>query len=103
MMEIPERFGRYDCAEYFADGWAERGHFDEESQTLVIAPLAEAYEDARIGFLAAGRSGCGGIDFGYRAGHPGLWAYYPIDREFRLMAPSVAELVRRWCSGELSV
>ena len=62
---MPEQYRDYECGEYFADGWAERGHFDEESQTLVIAPLAEAYEHQDICFFAVGRSGCGGIDFGY--------------------------------------
>lgn len=102
-LKVPEEYRDYECIEYFAGGWAKRGHFNEESQTLVIAPLAEAYEDRGIGFFAVGRSGCGGIDFGYRKGHAGLWAFYPIDLEFRLMAASVAELVEGWCSGKLAV
>jgi hypothetical protein len=69
----------------------------------VVAPLAEAYEDAAIGFFAVGRSGGDGIDFGYRRGHLGLWVYYPIDRKWKYMAASVAELVEGWCSGRLSV
>ena len=102
-MAVPERWAAYECADYFDGGWAERGHFDEPSQTLVVAPLAEAYEDAAIGFFAVGRSGCGGIDFGYRRGHAGLWAYHQIGREWQYMAGSVAELVEGWCSGRLSV
>lgn len=102
-MAVPERWAGYDCADYFDGGWAKLGHFDEASQTLVVAPLAEAYEDAAIGFFAVGRSGSGGIDFGYRRGHPGLWAYHPIGREWQYMAASVAELVEGWCSGRLSV
>jgi len=69
----------------------------------VIAPLADAYEDEEAGFFAVGRSGCDGIDFGYRIGHAGLWAYYPITREFKLMSSTVAELVEGWCSSKLSV
>jgi hypothetical protein len=98
---IPEQFRDYPCSEYFVDGWSERGHFDEESQTLVIAPLAEAYEDLDIAFFAVGRSGCGGIDFGYRRGQAGLWAYYPIDQEFVPIAPTIAELVMQWHSGKV--
>ena len=37
---VPERWAAYECADYFDGGWAERGHFDEPSQTLVIVPLA---------------------------------------------------------------
>lgn len=102
-MDAPEQFREYYCTEYFSDGWSERGHFDEDSQLSVVVKLSEAYEDRRIDFFAVGRSGCGGIDFGYRKGLVGLWAYYPIDREFRLMAQTVAELVEGWCNGKLSV
>jgi hypothetical protein len=102
-VDVPVRFRDYLCAEYFADGWSERGHFDELSQTLVVVPLTEAYENPDIGFFGVGRSGCGGIDFGYRRGHLGLWAYHPIGREWQYMAASVAELAEGWCSGRLSV
>jgi hypothetical protein len=100
---VPEQYRDYPCEDYFAEGWSTRGHFDETSQTSVVARLSEAYIDSVIGFFAVGRSGCGGIDFGYRKGHSGLWAYYPIDREFKYMAASTAELVHEWCSGHLSV
>lgn len=102
-MDTPEHYREYDCADYFAEGWSERGHFDEYSQTLVIAPLANAYENKSAGFFAIGCSGADGIDFGYRAGHTGLWAYYPITREFKFMSATVAQLVEGWCSGKLSV
>ncbi len=101
-MSIPGQFERYSCSDYFAEGWADRGHFDECSQTLVIAPLAEAYEDKKAGFFAIGRSGGDGVDFGYRVGLTGLWAYYPIEQNFKFMAPTVAELVDGWCSGKLT-
>lgn len=102
-MDVPEQWRGYACEDYFREGWSERDHFDEPSQTLVIAPLADAYEKAEIQFFAVGRSGFDGIDFGYRKGHTGLWAFYPIDREFKFVAASVAELVEGWCSGRLSV
>ena len=76
-MDIPDRWREYPCNDYFREGWSDRGHFDEPSQTWVIVPLAEAYENAEIEFLAVGRSGCGGIDFGYRKGHAGLWCDRP--------------------------
>ena len=102
-MPVPEKFQRYACADFFDKGWADRGHFDEHSQTLVIAPLSKTYEREDVGFFAVGRSGWDGIDFGYRIGHEGLWAYYPIDRDFKPMAPTVAELVEGYCSGRLRV
>jgi hypothetical protein len=102
-MNVPEKYQRYLCADYFTEAWAERGHFDDHSQTLIIAPLSEAYESEALGFFAVGRSGWDGIEFGYRFGHAGLWAYYPIGREFKFMAPTVAELVEGYTSGRLGV
>ena len=101
--ETPKRWLDYHCEDYFREGWCERGHLDEASHTLVFAPLTEAYENPEIEFFVVGTSGWDGIDFGYRRGQAGLWAYYPIEREFKFMAPTVAELVEGWCSGRLSV
>jgi hypothetical protein len=100
---IPDRWRDYECADYFEKGWWERGHFDEISQALVIVPLDETYEDATAEFFAIGRSGADGIDFGYRKHHCGLWAFYPIEREFKFMAATVQELAENWCSGMLSI
>jgi hypothetical protein len=102
-VEVPQRWRGYPCDDYFGDGWAERGLFDRASQTLVIVPLAEVYEYTENRFLAVGRSGGDGIDFGYREGQLGLWAFYPIEREFKYMAATVAELAEGWCSGRLNV
>jgi hypothetical protein len=102
-MQVPERWRDYLCDDYFRRGWAERGHFDALSQTWVIAPLTEAHEDAAHGFLVVGSAGGDGIDFGYRTRHPGLWAFYPIEREHKNMAATVAELAEGWCSGRLNV
>ena len=102
-MDVPERFRSYPCDDYFRDGWYARGHFDDDSQLSVVTPLDDTYEREDVEFFAIGRSGCDGIDFGYRKGQPGLWAYYPIDREFTLVASSVAELIDAWVSGRLLV
>lgn len=103
LTRIPDRWRAYDCAEYFTDGWWQRGHFDEMSQTLVIMPLEEAYETQDVAFFAVGRSGADGIDFGYRKDHPGLWAFYPIEQNFKFMASTISGLVAEWCGGYLSV
>jgi hypothetical protein len=100
---VPKRWLDFHCEDYFSEGWSEHGHFDEPSQTSLIVPLTEAYEDTDIEFLVVGRSGWGGIDFGYRKGQAGLWCYYPIDREFKFMAGTIAELVEGYCSGRLGV
>lgn len=100
---MPARWAPYHCEEYFSGGWSVRGHFDELSQASVVLPLREAYEDLEIPLLVVGRPGVDGIDFGYRSGFTGLWAWVPMQRDYRLMAPTLDELVRGWCSGSLSV
>ena len=77
--------------------------FHEPSQTFVISTADQVYEEPESDFLAIGRSGGDGIDFGYRKGIDGLWAFYPIERDFKLMAKSVAELAEAWCAGKLCV
>lgn len=99
---VPSRWLGYHCEDYFSAGWAQEGHFDQFSQTPVVVPLPEAYENVEHQFLVVGHSGCDGIDFGYRNGHSGLWAY-PIDGEFKFMADTVAKLAEGWCSGKLSL
>ena len=100
---VPDRWREYDCTDYFEQGWWERGHFHEESQTLVIVPLEKAYEVHASEFFAVGRSGADGIDFGYRKGHSGLWAFYPVESDFKFMAPTIEVLAQNWCDGKLFV
>jgi hypothetical protein len=99
---LPSRWRGYRCEGYSSGGWARRGHLDESSQTPVAVPFAEAYEDVEHRFPVVGRSGCDGIDFGYRDGRSGLRAD-PIDGGSKLMGETVADLVRGWCPGTLSV
>ena len=97
---MPLRWQVYGCKEYFTADWALNGYSDEFSQTPVVVPVTEAYEDVEHQFLLIGHSGGDGIHFGYRSEHAGLWAY-PVDDEFQFMADTLAELVDGWCSGNL--
>jgi hypothetical protein len=99
---MPLRWRGYHPDDYFSAGWAQHGHFDELSQTPVVIPLPEAYEDVEHQFLVVGHSGSNGIKFGYRNGHAGIWAY-PYDGEFKFVADTLAELVEAWGSGKLSI
>lgn len=101
-MDVPPQLREYWCDEYFRDGWFERGRIGQRSQTWVVIPYDQAYEDTEAGFLAIGRSG-EGVDFEYRKGIEGLWAYYPIECRFKLMAETVAELAEGWCANQLTV
>lgn len=75
MQKNPEDFSAYACSDYLQSEWSGKGHFDDATQTLVIVPLNDVYEVADSGFVAVDRSGCGGIDFGYRKNQEGLWAF----------------------------
>jgi len=100
---IPERFSDYSCADYFDSDTFTRGVWHEPSQLWVIVPADKVAERRELEFLVVGRPGCDGIEFGYRKGLDGLWVYYPIGREFRLLAPNVAELVVGWFGGSITV
>lgn len=102
-MEIPQQFHDYRCADYFASDMFARGVWDEQSQLWVIVASDDVVERPELEFLVVGRPGCDGIEFGYRKGHDGLWAYYPIDGEFALVAPSISTLVNDWLAGNVTV
>ncbi|WP_217475233.1 hypothetical protein [Stutzerimonas stutzeri] len=102
-MDDEPRFSEYLCEEYLNSALSKDGYYSETSYTQVIVPMFDAYELQDVGFLAVGRSGADGIDFGYRKGKSGIWAFYPIDNEFKYMSPSLSEFVPAWVSGSLSV
>ena len=87
--------------EYFRD-FAE-GRYDHFAQIGFIYPAEEARLSDDRQVLYIGRPGVDGIEFAYRAGHLGIWAWYPIDAEWVLVAPDIETLERSWLSGELTV
>lgn len=87
------------CNEYLALFAA--GLFDEFNQIQLIVPASELEIDSEYGDLVIGRPGVDGIHFCFRAGHEGVFAYYPIDDEHVRVAASIADLVRDWTSGSL--
>lgn len=99
----PDHLHGYHCTEYFSDGWAEKGHYDEVSCYWVVEPFHDLSAEQREGFFAVGGPGVDSIKFGYRYGHHGLWAFYPIFREFKFLAPSLAELIEGWRAGKITV
>lgn len=102
-MNTPARLRAYLCDDYFGSEFARGGYWEEASQLQVIVPKADIEEVPGRAFLAIGRAGVDGILFGYRAGQAGLWAYYPIEGSFLLLANTVVELVERWACGDIKV
>jgi Putative addiction module component len=99
----PDHFCGYHCHDYFADGWAENGSYDQSSHTWVVSPFGDLSAEQQFGFIGIGGPGVDGIKFCYRYGHRGLWAFYPITKQFEHLAPTLGELVDGWRSGQLRV
>lgn len=102
-MLVPEHWRDYRCEDYFASSLAETGYWDEPGQYWYFWPADRVVEDPGRQFLIIGGPGVDGIDWGYRKGRRGLWAYYPIGRRYVLLAPTFAELADGWLSGRLTV
>jgi len=39
--------------------------------------------------------------FGYRAATQGVWAFYPIEQRFELLAGTLFEFIHGWYAGEI--
>lgn len=93
----------YQCSDYFDSPFAEHGWWDEETQFWYIEPARNLRESVNRDFLVIGGPGVDGIEWGYRKGHVGIWAHYPVDHEFVLIAPSASELRDGYLSGSIKV
>ena len=102
-MEIPAQWHGYDCDDYFCSALAENGYWDELGEYWYIWPAAQVHEDATNQFLIVGSAGVDGINWGYRKGEKGLWAWYPILGEWRWLAQTVDSLLQGWLSGAITV
>src|SRR5262245_24183084 len=102
-MEIPKRFNDYRCSDYFGSCKFTRGVWSESEHLWLIFSVDRVFERSEREFLVIGRPGVDGIEFGYRRGHDGIWAHYPIEGEFRLIAPRVSALVEGWLGGSIRV
>ncbi len=102
-MDVPEQWLRYDCGDYFQSSLAEQGWWDEGGQYWYIEPAERVSEDAALELLIIGGPGVDGIRWGYRKGLRGIWAHYPIEAEFVLLAGSATELRDGYGSGRITV
>ena len=89
------------CLEYFR-AFAD-GRFDEGAQHWFIYPRPEVWVDSDRRAFVVGDAGADGIEFCFRKGQEGVWAYYPIGQEWMLKAASLAELERGWQDGSICV
>lgn len=82
---------------------AEHGYWDEAGQYWYLWPADQVYEESELRLLVIGGPGVDGIEWGYRAGQSGVWAYYPFNGEFVWLAPTADALLQGWLSGSITV
>lgn len=70
---------------------------------MFVVPVGDLIVRADIDFLVIGRPGVDGIEFGYRRGMDGIWAYFPMLQEWTRVAESTADLVDGWYGGRITV
>ena len=102
-MDVPDVWRDYECRDYFESPLAEEGWWDEGGQYWYIEPAERVREDGAREFLIIGGPGVDGIRWGYRKRQRGIWAYYPIEDEFVLLADSATALREGYGSGRIKV
>ena len=101
------------AAREMADRWApacdeylenfEHGFYDESNILQLILPADKTTVEAERGDLVIGHAGVDGIYFCFREGKTGVYAYYGIEDEHVLVAPSIRELIQKWTDGSLTL
>ncbi|MCT7376901.1 hypothetical protein [Chelativorans salis] len=99
----PAEFGAWlpACEEYFRD--YSEGYFDEGGQMWYIRKRKGVEIAPQRSALIIGDAGVDGVDFCFRVGMMGVWAYYPYEAEHRRLAPSVRQFLDEWLSGSITV
>jgi hypothetical protein len=90
------------CLEYFAH--FSDGVYSEAAYLQVLLPETEVHVSPEVpDDLVIGHAGSDGIYFCFRAGMVGVWAYYGIDGEHKLLAHSLKFFVTGWLQSTISV
>jgi hypothetical protein len=100
---MPAVISGFNCEEYLASPHFRSGVFLERVQLQVVYAEHELHVVDHARFLAIGSAGADGIEFGYRAGEVGLWAYYPVEQDFQWVAESIGQLVEGYDCGAITV
>jgi hypothetical protein len=100
-MKTPASLRDFHCSDYFGSAWAKSGYYDEPSQIMLVLPVRERV--VRADFLVMGRPGVDGIEFGYRRGKHGIWAYYPMEDRFARVAKTTADLIDVYTSSRMKL
>jgi hypothetical protein len=100
MMDTFERW-QPAVSEYFQSFLDER--YNDAGRHWFITPGSDITIQREGSDLVVGSAGCDLIDFCFRNGSDGVWAYYPIDDEYVLVAATLNELETGWKDGSIKV
>jgi hypothetical protein len=79
------------------------GIYDQGSFLQLIFPEDALAIKRNDKDLVIGTPGCDGMDFCFRQGERGVWAYYPYEDRYLLVAGNLQDLFEGWRAGSLSV
>ena len=81
----------------------EAGFYSATEQYWLLRPSAEWKLHEEGCWLEVGGPGVDGISFALKKAEEGVFAYYPIDREFVWKAKDGASLISGWLDGSITV
>ena len=79
------------------------GRYHEAAYLQYIYPLEEARLTEDGGALIFGSAGADGLEFAFRPGSQAVWVHFPIDGEWREIAPDLDTFDKGWCDGTIKV
>ena len=77
------------------------GFYSELERNWLVYPISERKDHGA--WYEVGSAGVDGIVFAIRKDQEGVYAFYPIDREFIRKADDLSALVVGWRSGSITV
>ena len=81
----------------------EEGYYSEAEYNWLLRPSSEWEVRGSGAWLDVGGPGVDGISFTLRRREEGIFAYYPIEREFVWKAKDGESLVAGWLAGTIKV
>jgi hypothetical protein len=93
-----------DFSDFPTDSIRPAGYYSQRDQYWLLRPSDEwKLLEAEDNWLEVGGPGVDGISFVLKRGEQGVFAYYPIEREFVWKARDAESLIAGWLASTISV
>ena len=79
------------------------GRRDQSVGSAYIYRAEDARQSSDNERLYIGRAGVDGVEFVYRRGSPGIWAYYPLEGDTEWKADDIDSFEQAWRAGSINV